>query len=189
MLAIAQTSQLPISMQDAAPLALLAVGVALIAFSFLAGRRKGLRLADWLAPSRRGARSGARAEDRAELEATVRDVRALAEELARMTDERAERLQALIAAADERISALGSPAKPAARSAGALRERLAALRAETEPDSGPTPIGAAMPTDPLTRRIYELADGGASAREIATRLDEPIGKVELILALRSAPVR
>lgn len=38
--------------------------------------------------------------------------------------------------------------------------------------------------DPLTRSVYALADDGRSSVEIARELDEQIGKVELILALR-----
>lgn len=38
--------------------------------------------------------------------------------------------------------------------------------------------------DPLTRSIYELADAGKAAQQIASELNEHTGKVELILALR-----
>jgi len=40
------------------------------------------------------------------------------------------------------------------------------------------------PNDPLRRAIYEQADTGASPVQIARNLNEQIGKVELILALR-----
>ena len=40
--------------------------------------------------------------------------------------------------------------------------------------------------DPLTREVYALADAGLAAAEIARRLEQHTGKVELILALRSA---
>lgn len=38
--------------------------------------------------------------------------------------------------------------------------------------------------DPLTRSVYQLADAGLVATDIAGRLNEHVGKVELILALR-----
>lgn len=38
--------------------------------------------------------------------------------------------------------------------------------------------------DPLTANVYELADRGRTPLEIARNLDEQVGKVELILALR-----
>ena len=42
------------------------------------------------------------------------------------------------------------------------------------------------PRDPLTATVYEMADAGQTAVDIARALDEHTGKVELILALRSA---
>lgn len=45
-------------------------------------------------------------------------------------------------------------------------------------------IARAEPADPLSRRIYGLADEGLPPSEIAKKLEEQIGKVELILALR-----
>ena len=40
--------------------------------------------------------------------------------------------------------------------------------------------------DPLTKSVYELADAGRNAVSIAQELQEQIGKVELILALRAS---
>ena len=42
----------------------------------------------------------------------------------------------------------------------------------------------ANPPDPVSSEVYELADQGLTALEIAGELDEPTGKIELILALR-----
>lgn len=42
------------------------------------------------------------------------------------------------------------------------------------------------PADPVARSVYELADQGLDAAQIARRLNEHVGKVELILALRNA---
>jgi len=42
------------------------------------------------------------------------------------------------------------------------------------------------PDDPLTRSVYELADEGKNPGQIASELDEHVGKVELILALRKS---
>ena len=38
---------------------------------------------------------------------------------------------------------------------------------------------------PMTRSVYELSDSGQDTVSIARELDEQIGKVELILALRA----
>jgi len=54
------------------------------------------------------------------------------------------------------------------------------------PISPPIPIN--QPTNSLTANIYELADRGLSPVAIARDLDEPIGKIELILALRPTAV-
>ena len=42
------------------------------------------------------------------------------------------------------------------------------------------------PADPVSRRSYELADEGRDALDIARSLDEQVGKVQLILALRES---
>jgi hypothetical protein len=94
-----------------------------------------------------------------------------ARRLGAQLDNKARRLEVLIRQADERITALaGVPDEaPSARQGGARDE---------------TPLPAAPPLDPLTRSVYEHADTGLSALEIAQQLDEQVGKVELILALR-----
>jgi hypothetical protein len=50
----------------------------------------------------------------------------------------------------------------------------------------PAPAPADLPSDPLARSVYQLADQGLGPQAIAHRLGEHVGKVELILALRSA---
>ena len=50
---------------------------------------------------------------------------------------------------------------------------------------GASRMNSEPPSDPLTRQIYEMADQGTTPVEIAQQLDEQVGKVELILALRS----
>lgn len=78
-------------------------------------------------------------------------------------------------------------------------ERIAELQRLIEQAGGkPIPVGRPAPAnpvepvvvksqaDPLTSSVYELADAGHDAGEIAGKLGEHIGKVELILALRQA---
>jgi type VI protein secretion system component VasK len=93
------------------------------------------------------------------------------QEFATMLDNKAERLEQLIAEADERIALLRAHTCTAA-----------------PPQKSP-PDGSASPSsqrtiDPLARSVYELADAGRSSVEIAQELDEQVGKVDLILALR-----
>ena len=57
-------------------------------------------------------------------------------------------------------------------------------------ESGSTDVAQAPldepDTDPLMGRVYALADAGKGPQAIAQELQEQVGKVELILALRSA---
>jgi hypothetical protein len=94
-----------------------------------------------------------------------------ARRLSAQLDNKARRLEVLIGQADERITALSGGAReaPSSRQGSGGRE-----------NSPPAP----PPLDPLTRSVYEHADTGLSALEIAQQLDEQVGKVELILALR-----
>ena len=68
------------------------------------------------------------------------------------------------------------------RQADQRAERLEAL---LKADSHPT-ADAKPPEDPRHRQIYELADAGRSAQQIAQTLKRNIGEIELILALRPA---
>jgi hypothetical protein len=95
-----------------------------------------------------------------------------ARRLSAQLDNKARRLEVLLGEADERIAALSEPAAAPAPPPPANGSR--------RPASGPPPM------DPLTRSVYEHADAGLSPLEIAQQLDEQVGKVELILALRDA---
>ncbi len=106
------------------------------------------------------------------------DLHETARRLSAQLDNKARRLEKLIDDADQRIAALGS---------------TAATPASTPPVTGAVPTAATtgapsngeQKMDPLTEEIYELADAGRTPVEIAQDLDEQVGKVELILALRA----
>lgn len=110
------------------------------------------------------------------------DLSELTERLAARMDEKAARLESLLARADERLAALEEAEARAA--SPARRARRTRSGASTEPKA--TSRAAGSESDATSRRIYELADGGKEPAEIATALGEPIGKVELILALRAS---
>lgn len=90
------------------------------------------------------------------------------------------RMEQLIQQADQRIARLeqlsgqeaGNLLMPGTDAAGNVPAKGRAGKDQTE--------------DPLSRSIYALADQGISSDQIARRLNEHVGKVELILALRSA---
>lgn len=63
-------------------------------------------------------------------------------------------------------------------------ERIAAMRSAEEA-SGPRRAGPqANEPDAVTREVCRLAGEGATPLQIAQKLGQPVGKVELILALR-----
>lgn len=100
------------------------------------------------------------------------DLHDTARRLGAQLDNKAHRLEKLIEEADQRIAALGHRTGPA----------------ENASDGAPAPptrSNGERQIDSLTQEVYEQADAGRSAVEIAQRLDEQVGKVELILALRA----
>ncbi len=109
-----------------------------------------------------------------------------ARRLGAQLDNKAQRLELLLQEADERIAQL-SEAKDASLSAAgdSVAGREGAFGG---PDPGPFKPShdPPRPSDPLTQGVYELADTGRSPLEIAQQMDEQVGKVELILALRDA---
>ncbi len=104
-------------------------------------------------------------------QAHVAELHDTARHLSAQLDNKARRLEKLIEDADQRIAALGSSA--------------AVTPPATGTTAAPAPSNGEQRTDPLTEEIYELADAGRTPVEIAQHLDEQVGKVELILALRA----
>ncbi|MHC5023478.1 MAG: hypothetical protein ACYTGG_06145 [Planctomycetota bacterium] len=116
-----------------------------------------------------------RASSRAATTSSTSEMVDTARRLAAQLDNKAARLEQLIAEADQRLQRL---------------QRLEQQHVSDTPPPPPPPAPDpyALPTepepDPLTRSVYDLADNGHEPVEIARQLDEQIGKVELILALR-----
>lgn len=144
---------------DWVPWAIVGAGIALLGAVVIGAMVAGRRGAD-------RARAAAPRADAAELKDLTAGVLA---ELDRKTRE----LERLIAAADERIEALRrtGPEVTARSDARAVRTRAPATAVEA-------------PMDALTAEICRLSEEGLSPVEIAGRLGQHVGKVELILALR-----
>jgi len=104
----------------------------------------------------------ARLEARRSIDASLADAEDLVRRFAAHLDTKAARLEKLIRDADDRIARLSASA-----------------RAQPHPPAEPE-----RPADPISRDVYDLADQGLPPIEIAQRLSEGVGKVELILALR-----
>lgn len=145
-----------------AALALLALVVAVVA---IAVAFRSLAQAKRLRSTREGPGSSTTTGSRtADLEEMMRDAEELSQRIAAELDARAAALERLLARAD-RIGAM----------------------AERELEAGSRASGRAGGSEPLPdahRRIYELADEGLSPLDIARRLNQTAGQVELTLSLR-----
>jgi len=119
---------------------------------------------------------------RGDLERLMVDVEQLAREFSARLDAKTLALERLIDEADARIAR--------------LRAASTAQQATDPPDTPDAPHIPGDPgdpqdpgdpgaADPLTRSVYALSDQGMPPHDIAERLGEHIGKVELILALRT----
>ncbi|HEY2585315.1 MAG TPA: hypothetical protein VGI81_06080 [Tepidisphaeraceae bacterium] len=109
----------------------------------------------------------------------------MARQMTAQIDTRAAKLDLLIKEADEKIALLRKLAH------GATPARLSTD--PTVPSDGASPQtdvapGLAPAIDPRHAQVYELADAGLSARQIAQQLGRPNGEVELILAIRPREV-
>ncbi|MFM9994806.1 MAG: hypothetical protein ACKVU4_03275 [Phycisphaerales bacterium] len=119
--------------------------------------------------------------------ARAEEAEGLVHELIAELDQRADRLESLIAAADRTLALLelaratpppaptnAGPSMPRPRQPVAVDARGGRNRGHAGTD----------PSDPLDQRVFALHDDGVPTVEIARRLEQPTGKVELILALR-----
>jgi hypothetical protein len=113
--------------------------------------------------------------------------------LAAQLDCKAERLEQLLEEAQsaiarlERVLASVDQANVNVDPAGESAPDVAPRPPRSSPPSSfsPSPIPTGVEGhEALARSVYELADEGEAPVDIARRLDEQVGKVELILALR-----
>lgn len=135
----------------------------------------------------RGGRAGKRSDDGhehrqsaaelADLKSQLLEVKRLAATVADDLDRRAERLERLIAQADELLEGTERETYTSSNTSPGGLTRGERLR------SAPAPA-APSPTDDLAQRVFMLADEGRSAVQIAQVLRQPVGNVELMLALR-----
>lgn len=119
---------------------------------------------------------GAARKDLAKL---VKQLDELSKEVEGRLDAKCAALEQSIHNADQRIAALRT-LLAAAQSAGV---QLQSANCPTSPSPQPP---AHSSGDSRARRIYELADEGRTAMQIAQDLKQRIGEVELILNLRGA---
>lgn len=113
---------------------------------------------------------------RDDLEALMVDINRMARDLGGQLDAKIIRIEKATQEADERIAQLQ-----------ALRDSLnnPSAMGSIAGDQMVTPQASPDQADPLTRKVYQLADQGKGPADIAQQLDEHVGKIELILALRT----
>lgn len=109
---------------------------------------------------------------RRDLESLIVELQELSRTISAQIDTRFAKMEAVMRDADRRIATLTRLTRDAEDHARQAEGRI-------EGDSS-------VPTDQDVRHtvVYELADGGASAVEIAKRLGRTTGEIELILNLR-----
>ena len=185
--------------RDIAPHALFILGVVFItAWLILRIRKRGSRNATQPTAREQLERYKTRDAVRGDLEGLMVDIEQLARRLGAQLDAKSQQLETLLAQADQRIADLGGevpPAPPAVDRFEPSVPPVADAETEGEPDPPAEPVAAASPEpaapdpsepDPLVARVCALADSGTAPTDIARELNEPIGKIELILALRRA---
>ena len=158
---------------------LLIMGIALIAFWFMMriNRKAGKKGETVLRPEEQIDRLRQSRGMHGDLERLMTEIDDLAKRVGQRLESKSQEVERLLAEADERIA------------------ELRRLQGETPPDNPlpritptltPRSGAATLADDPLTRSVYELYDAGHAPMDIAKRLNEHVGKVELILALRKA---
>lgn len=190
--------------------AIMALLAATILYAYWYSRRRMAR-AKW--PKLRGTELDSGASDAAarnELATLLKQLDELSRQVEGRLDAKVAALEQSIHNADQRIAALRT-LLIAAQSAGVQLESGRAAGdapsssrrsdvADLKPQAKPLADRAASlypnltsldssPLDPRTRRIYELADAGRTALQIAQELQQRIGEVELILNLRETAQR
>ncbi len=144
-------------------------------------------------------------ELKGQLEELLGEIEEVSRRVDAQTASRLTRLENLIGAADKRIAQLGAGTQSGRRSTGPGAAADSLRVADTPRRSGepatthaqspvraPGPISepvsvaeSSVPRLPDPRReVYAMADTGATAATIADALQQPVGEVELILALR-----
>jgi len=164
---------------------LLVAGVALLVFIFWFNVRKRVARNENLDPREKIERDKQVGGMKNDLRSMMVELDELTRRFSSQLDAKAVKLERLIEQADQRIAQLNGQV---GAKHGVIETPDAPEDEEGEPlreaASGGDEIAAEDETDPLAENVYRLSDEGHDAGEIARQLDEHIGKVELILALR-----
>ena len=136
-----------------------------------------------------------------DVDAKMSEILDTVQDLASRLNDRAARLEELIEQADERIATMSGPLSCSASAHSqphvdesefsnpktgnvAFPDAQVDEQQPEHVDETPPVQVREVELDPLTRSVYDRHDQGMAPVDIASELDEQIGKVELILALR-----
>ncbi len=198
-LATVDPGKAPATLQEKAAPILMVAGVVLIAVMLVLSVRRRIAKSqkNTLLPRDRMEQIKMNSRDRNEVQSLHAEMVEAGTRIVAQIDARAERLEHLIRHADERLDLLdqegdsgrsGQSAAPTAPPPQANPAGPFSLKQPATPAAAPASPAAAPPAEPrdaLSREVFQLADRGLSALKIAQTLDEQVGKIELILALRS----
>jgi len=155
------------------PTLLMVAGVVLVIIVVMINmrQRQSHRNSEHLAPREKIERAKQTHAMRGDLRQMMVELEDLTRRFSAQLDAKSRRIETLIDQADQTIARLEQ-----------LNGQNTA--SPSEPESKPEPQPDPVEVDPLARQIYQLADSGENSIQIAKKLDEQVGKVELILALR-----
>lgn len=169
------------------------IGVALVTTSLLIALKKRRAKAVGAPTSREQIQQNRQHRGmRGDLEILMVEIEELSKRFASQLDAKSIQLERLLNEADQRIARLERLRQDAGESrpssfdvAGGPGSSPTGHEAGSS-DDPPAALAQKAGDDPLTRSVYEMADQGHDADQIARQLNEHVGKIELILALRRA---
>lgn len=181
----------PIEFSPIAKIVIPFLGVLLITISMFMGIRKRHRRNKDL-PSARDQVDELKQKRavRGDLEELMVEIEQLAKRFGAQLDAKTMQMERLIDEADQKIAELNRLDQIRRDAPPAQPNQASSPKAQgSPPPEPPTPEPqppAQTPDDVLKQSVYGLAEQGQSASDIARHLDEHVGKIELILALRKS---
>ena len=129
--------------------------------------------------------SGQRSVER-EMSNLLVELSEMARQMTAQLDTRSAKLEALIREADEKIAVLQAAGGHVSCGGNQVLIEAKVLESHAVPmtESRMTVVDQPALPDPRHAEVYDLADEGQSAQDIARQTGRPRGEVELILALR-----
>lgn len=123
---------------------------------------------------------------RGDLETLMVEIEQFSKRLSAHLDAKTVAIELLLKQADQRIAELQRLAKSNGHDRPDTQPPSAESNSAEPPIKTISRSAPEIPDDPLSRSVYQLADQGMAADAIARKLNEHVGKIELILALRTA---